>query len=209
MRLGIGSYAYAWSIGVPGHPPPHPMTAFELLDKAVQHGVSVVQICDNLPLHAMGELDLERLARQAQVAAVQIEVGTRGIQPPHLTKYLDLAERFASPILRVVIDTAEHHLSLEEAIELIRPQLPFFKRAGVILAIENHDRFSAAEFREMLRRLGSEHVGICLDTVNSFGALEGPEVVVATLAPWTVSLQPRRQSKQRQGWRSLSSGISP
>jgi len=32
------------------------------------------------------------------------------------------------------------------------------------------------------------HVGICLDTVNSFGALEGPETVVETLGPWTVNL---------------------
>ena len=31
-------------------------------------------------------------------------------------------------------------------------------------------------------------MGICLDTVNSFGALEGPEVVVEALAPYTVNL---------------------
>ncbi len=31
-------------------------------------------------------------------------------------------------------------------------------------------------------------VGICLDTVNSFGALEGPQVVVDTLGPLTVNL---------------------
>jgi sugar phosphate isomerase/epimerase len=31
-------------------------------------------------------------------------------------------------------------------------------------------------------------VAICLDTVNSFGALEGPETVVAALAPWVVNL---------------------
>lgn len=31
-------------------------------------------------------------------------------------------------------------------------------------------------------------LGICLDTVNSFGALEGPDVVVRTLGPWTVNL---------------------
>ena len=33
-----------------------------------------------------------------------------------------------------------------------------------------------------------EHAGICLDTVNSFGALEGPEVVVQQLAPYTLNL---------------------
>jgi sugar phosphate isomerase/epimerase len=40
----------------------------------------------------------------------------------------------------------------------------------------------------ILERAGPEDVGICLDTVNSFGALEGPEVVVRQLAPHTLSL---------------------
>src|SRR5208283_5232558 len=31
-------------------------------------------------------------------------------------------------------------------------------------------------------------VGICLDTVNSFGALEGPDIVVEALGPYTVNL---------------------
>jgi len=39
-----------------------------------------------------------------------------------------------------------------------------------------------------VRRLESTHVGICLDTVNSLGALETPEPVVETLAPLTVCL---------------------
>jgi len=37
-------------------------------------------------------------------------------------------------------------------------------------------------------QLGRERVGICLDTVNSFGALEGPEVVVQNLGPLTLCL---------------------
>jgi sugar phosphate isomerase/epimerase len=40
----------------------------------------------------------------------------------------------------------------------------------------------------MVRDLGTEWAGICLDTVNSIGALEGPEVVVDTLGPLTVNL---------------------
>ena len=48
--------------------------------------------------------------------------------------------------------------------------------------------FSRRQFTEIVERLASPAVGICLDTVNSFGALEGPEVVVAALAPWTVNL---------------------
>lgn len=188
MKLGIGSYCYAWSVGVPGHAPSRPMTAMDLVEKAVELGVSVVQICDNLPLDRLSESELDRLARRADEAGVQIEVGTRGIGQANLETHLALARRFRSPILRAVIDTADCRPSLDEAIAMIRPLLPQLARDGVVLAIENHDRFSARQFCGLLQRLDSPQVGICLDTVNSFGALEGPEVIVAALAPWTVSL---------------------
>jgi len=58
----------------------------------------------------------------------------------------------------------------------------------VCLAIENHDRLAAEQFARIVRRLDNEHVGICLDTVNSFGALEGPGVVVDVLGPYAVNL---------------------
>ena len=42
-------------------------------------------------------------------------------------------------------------------------------------------------------------VGICLDTVNSFAALEGPEVVVETLGPYVVNLHLKDFAVVRHG----------
>ncbi len=189
MRLGIGSYTYAWAIGVPGHPqPPEPLEAVDLLDRAAALSVDLVQIADNLALHRLSPAELERLAERAETLDMDIEVGTRGVAPEHLQKYLELAERLGSAILRIVTDTAEHRPSEEEIVDTIRGLVPAFARAGVALAMENHDRFKARELADILRRIDSDHVGVCLDTVNSFGALEGPEVVVETLGPWTVNV---------------------
>ena len=52
-------------------------------------------------------------------------------------------------------------------------------QAGVVIAIENHDRLKAKQLAVIAAALPAT-VGICLDTVNSMGALEGPEVVVET-----------------------------
>jgi sugar phosphate isomerase/epimerase len=164
------------------------MTAADLLDKATELGVRVVQICDNLPLDALPEPQLEQFRATARQRGITIEVGTRGVMPQHLERQLALAGYLASPILRVVIDTANHRPSLDEAVELLALWRSKLEHAGVCLAVENHDRFSAAQFRDMMTRLNSRHIGICLDTVNSFGALEGPGVVVAALAPWVVNL---------------------
>jgi sugar phosphate isomerase/epimerase len=189
MRLGIGSYTYAWSIGVPGYETPaNPMDAFRLLDRAVAFGVTVVQICDNLPLTDLTDRDLTRLAERAFSAGVQIEVGTRGIGDENLRTYLRLAQRFKAPFVRVVIDQGDDEPTPEEAILRLRPIVAEYAAAGIKLAIENHDRFPVQTLAGMVEALGKNNVGICLDTVNSFGSLEGPEVVIPTLAPYTINL---------------------
>lgn len=188
MKLGLSTYAYTWSIGVPGYPPEKPMTALDLLARAAHLGVCVVQVADNLPLDQLSPADLDAFQAYAVQQGIQVEVGTRGIAPAHLRCYLDLAVRFHSPILRVVIDTPTEHPSPEEVVETLAPLEAEFARAGVVLAIENHDRFAAPVLAEMVRRLETHWVGVCLDTVNSFGALEGPQAVVEVLGPLVVNL---------------------
>ena len=188
MKLGLSSYAYTWSIGVPGHPPAYPMTASQLLETAARSKVAVVQIADNMPLHRLPAAEIDALAELAARLGISVEIGTRGITPDHLQRYLTLARRFGSPILRVVIDSPEKQYSPEAATDLLRSSARAFRDAGVILAIENHDRLPSPVLARMVHDLGPDWVGVCLDTVNSLGALEGPGVVVETLGPLTVNL---------------------
>lgn len=188
MRLGIGSYAYAWSIGVPDYPPPQPMTAFDLLAEAERLGVRLVQVCDNLSLTRLSPAELDQFERRVSGAGMAVEVGMRGLQPDHVRAHLRLAQRFRSPFVRIVTDSAGDEPSPEEVVGRLRALLPEFQRAGVKLALENHDRFKARTLVGIIEQLGPEDAGICLDTVNSFGALEGPEVVVRQLAPYTLNL---------------------
>lgn len=188
VRLGISSYTYTWAVGVPGHDPPRPMTAVDLVTTAAAQGVHVLQIADNMPLDRLSEDELRDVEQAARESSVAIEVGTRGIGAPHLSRYLELARRFQSPILRLVVDAAEHEPTVEEIVESLKQVIPEFDRSGICLAIENHDRFRVATLAEIVERIESPAVGICLDTVNSFGSLEGPEAVVSTLGPLTVNL---------------------
>jgi sugar phosphate isomerase/epimerase len=188
MKLGISSYTYPWAVGLPGCLPDRPMTAEGLLAKAVSLDLALVQICDNLPLDRLSEADLNSFERLAVEFQINIEIGTRGINLDHLRTYLRLAERFRSPILRTITDTARDQPSEDEVVETLKKVMPDFERAGVCLAIENHDRFNVKTLARILERIGSRHAGICLDTANSFGALEGPEVVAEVLAPWAVNM---------------------
>ena len=188
MKLGISSYTYSWTIGVSGYPTPAPFTAMDLLNRAASMGVHVLQIADNLPLDGLSEPELDALAQRADELDISIEAGTSGVAHDHLRSYLQLAIRLKSPILRLVMDTADHHVSEDEAVYVIGAIIPEFQSANVCLAIENHDRLPSKALRRILERIGSPHLGICLDTANSFAALEGPEVVLKNLAPWVVNL---------------------
>ncbi len=161
------------------------MTAHALLERAISLGVRVVQYCDNLPL---GQGDVQTLCTRAAEAGVCCEVGTRGTSPAHLHAMLTFARRMGSSIVRMITDTADDHPTADEIVRRISEVMPAYEGAGVALAIENHDRFTAQALVHMLKCIGSDHIGICLDTANSFAALEGPEVVVNTLAPWTLNL---------------------
>lgn len=187
-RLGVGTYSLAWAIGVPQSPPPEPMDTFRFLQSAASYGVNLVQIADNLPLHRLSRAEFAQVQREAENLGIQIEVGTRGIQPEHLRTYLHLAQELGSSLLRIVVDTAEHHPDPPEIVATLKPLMPLFEQANIRLAIENHDRFKAQTLAEIIRQLDSPAAGICLDTVNSFGALEGPDVVIAALGPYVVNL---------------------
>jgi sugar phosphate isomerase/epimerase len=188
MKLGIGSYAYAWAIGIPEYPPVQPMSALDLVRRGADLGVRTVQIADNIPLHTFAQEDLIALREVATDLGVSIEVGTRGIDLPHLQRYLELAREFGSPLLRVVVDTPTHKPTLESLIERMPLLVPWLEAAGIRLAIENHDRFKVGALVKLLTAVNSPYVGICLDTVNSLGAGEGAEVVATALAPYVLNL---------------------
>ncbi|MGI6206613.1 MAG: sugar phosphate isomerase/epimerase family protein [Anaerolineae bacterium] len=188
MKLGISSYTYPWAIGVPGYPPERPMSALGLLDRARDVGVEVVQICENLPLDRLAPAELEALAERARELGISLEVGTRGVRPQHLLRYLDLARQLGSPILRTVTDTADWQPTDEELVDALREVAPEFETARISLAVENHGRHPSARLVGLLEQVGSPWVGICLDTTNSLGVPERPEETVEVLAPWTVNL---------------------
>jgi 3-oxoisoapionate decarboxylase len=188
MRLGISSYTYGWAVGTEGNRPADALTAWDLIDRATQLGVRVVQLCDNLPAATFDEASAERLTARAAAAGVSLELGTRGCAPEHVRRFCRLARRMASPVLRLVLDTPDDHPSEDEVVRRLRAVADDCAKMGVTLAIENHDRFRSATLARIVREAGLDRVGICLDTVNSFGALEGPEVVVETLGPYVVNL---------------------
>jgi sugar phosphate isomerase/epimerase len=132
---------------------------------------------------------LDRLREAACARGLTLEAGTRGLEPEHLARYIAIAHRIGARVLRTVLSgrlCGPEQLAAAEA--GLRQVLPALERQCVTLALENNEAFSAAEFANVIRRIASPRLGICLDTANSLGRPELLETVVEHLAELAVVL---------------------
>ncbi len=188
MQLGISTYTYGWAVGTPDKRPDNYLNELDLLGKAQEFGLRLVQFGDNLPLHELTADGLHRLHTQAKEKGISLEVGARGLTEQHLTLYIKLAYQLDARLLRFVIDNRAYEPDVAQIISVINRFVPELEKNNITLGLENHDRLKAREFAYIIEKVGSSHVGICLDSVNSMGAGEGLEQIVDVLAPYTVNL---------------------
>ena len=172
-----------------GFPPPaRPLTPVELVARAADFGVGVVQIADNMPLHALSGGEIDELSDFAKGCDIELELGTASVEPDNLLRYLEIAARLSARLVRSLLADIADRPDLARSREWIEQVLPRYEAAGVCLALENYEKYTAGELAGFVREIGSPALGVCLDTVNSLGALETPSMVVAELAPLVRSL---------------------
>ncbi|MCJ8150808.1 sugar phosphate isomerase/epimerase (plasmid) [Shinella sp. H4-D48] len=188
MKLGLGSYAFRWSIGIKDLRPAKPMTAMEVLEIAHQHGLSLVQYADNLPLDRLTAEDHLALKARADSYDMTLELGTQSFDAEELARYIPIGERIGSKILRVALDAEDALIPIPELAAQIRELLPDGKRAGLRFAIENHFNYPSPRMVALLDAVSDEALGVCLDVANSICAGEWPITTVKMLAPYTINL---------------------
>nr|MBI1232720.1 TIM barrel protein [Cytophagales bacterium] len=207
MELGISTYAFAWAIGVGERMPREPLSAMVFLQRAKDLGLSRVQFGDNLPLHKLPNETLQQLVSFAAQEHIQVEVGAKGLYVDHIQAYLEIASQFRSPFLRIVVDDRGYEPSVEEVVDLVNGLVPELKQRNIKLAIENHDRFKAAEFVEMVVHTDPKWVGICLDTINSLGADQSIGEILPLLAPHTINFHVKDYTIHRK-WHNMGFDVT-
>lgn len=73
---------------------------------------------------------------------------------------------------------------LSERYNEFKVNIPLIEKTGLRIAIENHCDTYADEVIWLIEQINHPQVGACVDTINSFVVLEGPEEAVNKLAPY-------------------------
>jgi sugar phosphate isomerase/epimerase len=200
MKLGINTYTYMWSIGFKfgdrEAKPARPMSALDLLGKAHELGVRVVQMGPNLPLDKLSEAELDAFVRQAQAWCIELELGTRGLETDPLLRQLTLAKRIGARLLRTIPEIGGQAVEAQAIPDTLRAILPALAADGIVLAMEN-GKLPAAELAWAIEEVGSPLIGVVLDMVNSLAVPEGWKQVAEVLAPYTMCLHLKDFAVQR------------
>jgi len=86
---------------------------------------------------------------------------------------------------KTLADFRAFHTQAGQALKLVEPVL---RKHRLKIAIENHKDHTADELAGLMRTVGSEWIGVLVDTGNNIALLDDPYAVVETLAPFALSV---------------------
>lgn len=188
-KTGISSFAYCFACGSrPFTKPEHIMTPQDLIDKAYALGADVVQFGDNMPLEVYSGEELEQIHVYAERCGIELEAGMRKATSERLFDYINITHKIGGRVLRVITDGADFAPDLKTFCGIVSSLIPPLEESGVVLGIENHDRFSAREYAQMVETINHPQVGLTIDTVNSLSHEEPIDEVLKYMAPYCVCL---------------------
>jgi sugar phosphate isomerase/epimerase len=188
MKLGIGSYTFPWAIGLPGALPAKPLRALDLMEKAQELGVGLVQFGPNLPLDKLPEKDLKELVKRADSWKIDLEIGTVGFDLERLRFQIEFARRIGAIVIKTSPERPDGTLpTLMEISEPLRRIADDLARAEIGLALDN-SRMPAPELNELLGAIRSPWLGAALDTANPLGIPQGWQISLRVLGHRALSL---------------------
>lgn len=196
--LGLGSYSFFWQ---QSNQNPQALSLIDAFTQTAELGVQLFQICDYLPLEQMSTDQVEAAAKHAKNLGLEIELGTKGIEPARLAKFLDLAKVFDAKLIRSMPYSQESRPTQQEAIDILQTEIKAFEKAGVVLALETYEQISTQELVAIVSAVNSPNLGICLDPANVVASLENPQHCVELAAPYVKSIHAKDFAFTRQeGW---------
>lgn len=196
--IGLGTYAYFWQHSDRA---PEPLGLIDALEDTRAQDVGLFQICDYAPLERMTDAELHDAARAARELDITIELGTKGIVPEHLSRYLRLADVFGARLVRSMLHGPDCRPTAAQAETWLRSSIRAYESAGVALALETYEQVATSDLVRVIERVGSDALGVCLDPANVVARLESPKTCTEQTARLVRNVHVKDFAFARQpGW---------
>ncbi len=206
-RIGLSTYAFFWQLS---DRVSNPLDLHQALEHTAALDVPVFQICDYVALEGMDDAELQSVRRTADSLGISLEIGTKGIRPKHLRKFLHIAGILGAPLLRTMLNVPEHTPTVNDAVDIFTEVLPEFEAADVKVALETYEQVPTSRIIDVVRRVGSPFLGICSDPANTVAALELPKGVVEAVAPHVLNMHVKDFAfSRKEGWVGFTYSGSP
>jgi len=202
--IGLGTYAFFWQHS---DQVPEPLSLRGALEATRALDVDLFQICDYAPLETMDDRSIRDAAAAARDLGITIELGTKGIEPARLERFLALAEVFGARLVRSMLYGPDSRPSMAEAEERLRSAMGAYAASDVTLALETYEQVATADLVALIERVGDDHLGVCLDPANVVARLERPRDCVEATAALTRNVHVKDFAFARQpGWVGFTYG---
>jgi hypothetical protein len=203
MKLGISSYTFPWAIGLPGALPSEPLKPLQLMEKAQELGVGIVQFGPNMALDKLPEKELREVVKCADSWKIDLELATVGFDPARLRFQIQFAQRIGAILLKITPERPDGNLSTRmEIAESLRSIVDDLANAEIGLAIDN-GRMPAQELNELLGSVRSRWLGAAIDTATPLAIPQGWQISVRVLAHRALSLHIKDFGQPGRTWYGL------
>ena len=127
MAIGLSTYAFFWRSSTRVDAP---LSLHDMLKQTNELGCKAFQICDYPGVESLTPAELTDLRGTAADLDIELELGTRGVQPEHLHRYLDICSQLGAKTLRSMLNTATHKPTSGEAVAMLKEAMPAFESRG-------------------------------------------------------------------------------
>lgn len=191
MRIGLSVYGTVFSMGIVPTAGQPAITPQQLMDQALAAKLDGVE----LPASLLKGQDVGTVARYAREHNLFMTLAVAGYDPQKLAEYIDLGARLGARTVRTVVGGAKiggdrrplagrWQAFLQEILSGLQKAALVAERAGINLAVENHQDVASEELLWLCETISSSCFGITLDTGNPLATAEEPLDFARRVAPY-------------------------
>ncbi len=214
FKLGLDSYSYHLAFGAhPDFQPRRCLTLLAFIERVAALRLEGFQI-DPMHLESRDRGYLAEVRAAAESRGLFLEHGSIGTDPRRLTRDLQVAARLGSPVLRTFVGCNRNDrrtdlkAEMRRAVAGLRAVRHLATDLDIRLAVENHGDLMTDELVEVVDRVNSPSVGVCLDVGNALLTGEDPLVAARKLAPHAVTTHLKDYALQPTNYGAKIAGVT-